>query len=270
MGMREFSAPVDMPDFPASAYMASLQALRQQLIAAGDPRGQLSDADLQAAFSGESNSTMILQPIQNGAGYVYRPAGPSIPLPRPNLIPDDLAVAAIMDGNQNLEVPLTFSPNDNAMRRKMSYPSTFSAFPRNISALSAMPITARIAGTGPILVKSLGQLNAFSAFADAASDQALSDQVEAGLNDPTASQETDYTAYTPATPATSGGVSFGSQLLSSLPSLLTAGVGAARTLNGQPAPVVAPVAQTTSNMTTLLLLGGGALVLFMVLGRKKV
>lgn len=279
--MKDFSALADMPDFTSSAYQASLNNLRQQMLAAGDPRGNLSDADLAALTSGESHATMITQPIQNGAGYIYRPAGPSIPLPRPNLIPDDLAVAAIMDGNQNLEIPLTYSPQDNAMRRKMSYPRTFSSFPRNIAALSAMPVTQRVRGTGAILVKSLSQMNAFGAFADDTTD---------GSDDPSTPDNTinlDAPTSTAGTPVASGGVTFGSQLLSALPSLLTAGVGVAKAVQGPTAinpatglaypygvnpvtglPNPAPLASTT-NMTTLLLLGGAVVVVFMMMKKSK-
>lgn len=220
-----------------------------------------------------------------------------IPPSQPDNIPDNLAVQALTDRNQNLTVPLTFSPSQNLMRRKMSYPMVpsgfsaytgFGSYPRSVAGLS-----------GPMVLNSLRQLNAFSAFSDdatgdpsAVAQPADSSSIYAGLTD---QQIAD--ANVPASPADVTGSSTGSynassgagsganagagstfgSLFAALPSLVTAGTSvynsvqgpakpASITLNAAGQPVIKPVA--SGGNTTLLLLVGAAVVVFLMMNKK--
>lgn len=226
--------------------------------------------------------------------------GPAMPAKIPDNIPDDIAVAALADGNNSLPILLTFNQQQNDMRRKMSYPRTFQAYPRNVRAL----------GKFPVITGSLNALNAFGAFADGETDV----QADAGLSpqdvidantpasdpggtdltnvDPSSPQWDTLFANVPdqgtlaaegvpgaianpttttATPATAGGVSFGSGLLASLPSLLTAGLGITNAVTGRPATPVAGVAAkpATTSMNSILLLGGLAVAAYFFLNSSK-
>lgn len=187
----------------------------------------------------------------------------AFPPSQPDAISDLVAVTALQDSNQNLQVPLSLTPIQNDMRRKMSFPQlpvSFSAYPKNIAGLSG----ASIRGVGPLVTRSLGMLNAFGAYDE--NGEWYDDQVDtSGSND----------SFTPN--ASSG---FGTQLLNALPSLVTAGtnVYAATQNNNGPQPVTynpntgqytQPQSSNPMNLTMMLVLAGVAVVGFMVLSKRK-
>lgn len=234
----------------------------------------------------------------NGLATTQAGGGPAMPAKIPDNIPDDIAVAALADGNNSLPIMLTFNQQQNDMRRKMSYPRTFQAYSRNVRAL----------GKFPVITGSLNALNSFGAFADGETDA----QADAGLSaqdiidantpasdpggtdltnvDPSSPQWDTLFANVPdqgtlaadgininapttttATPATAGGVSFGSGLLASLPSLLTAGLGITNAIQGKPAVATTPAtaaAAAKTNMNTILLLGGLAVAAYFFMNSK--
>lgn len=200
----------------------------------------------------------------------YRSRGSlSIPPPPPDAISDDIAVRALFRSNQNLPIPLMFSPSQNDMRRKTSFPSTpmaFSAYPNNVRGLSAS-----IRGVGPIMVRSLSMLSPFGD--DSSGDPSV--QIESAPVDN--SSPADTSSVDNSGVVNGSGPSFGSGILAALPSLVQAGTGIYSAVNPQrsPSPVYinpltgqASAPGSSNNMTPILLLGGLALVAFFMMSKS--
>jgi len=209
--------------------------------------------------------------------------GSSLRMPTPprDLIGDDVAVMALINRNQNLPLPLTFSPLDNLMRRKMSFPSVpvgFRAYPSNVRSLGS--------GVGVSIVHGLNQLSPMGAFADDTS--ANVDPINIDVSNPISTSEftpttqsqfsTDYGVNYGTTSDNSGsGSNFGTSLLNALPGLISAGTGVynaanpAKPLNINYNPQTGQPMQSSSmsSMLPILLLGGAALVVFMMMSKKK-
>lgn len=310
----EFDVP-DMPDWPGMSAISNFSGASQlrNITQPGDyPPMNLSLADLAFIINTRKSfpdyrpdiiipSSLVDRVVAMAAGDVLTMTPPQQPP-----ISDDLAVSSILGISKPPPIPLTFNPYAPLnMRPKVSYPSNPRAFGAYPQTIMAYPGNLRGA-PGPLVVRSLGMLSAFSAFSDDPTTAGLSPQEIADANtvaadpassggdpnggaltqaqfdaayasaspdptDPGTNSPAGYDYSAGATPATTGS-NWGTSLVNSLPSLLT-GTGnlitAARGPNVPAGTRLVPTTAKPINWTPILLIGGGILAIAILMRSRK-
>lgn len=174
---------------------------------------------------------------------------------------------------KNSQHPIALAYNPYSMRQKMSYP--FHSYPQTIAAF---PIPTGRLGVGPLVVRSLGMLSPFAAFAD---DGSGSDTIPADNSGDTGGQS--WTGSTQPNNQSSGSGSSSSGfnlggLLNSIPSLVSDANSIMGLVNGPPgtnignvpprATYVQPSAAPPVNWMPIVI-GAGVLLAITVLMKKK-
>ncbi len=179
------AAEFDVPDMPrwaadsATGHFSGTSQLTSTIQPADQPTMNLSLADLAFIINTRKSFPAyrpdIIIPSNLADRVAAIAAGNSLvmtPAQQPP-ISDDLAVSSLLGISKPPAIPLTFNPYSPLnMRPKVSFPSNpraFGAYPQTIAA-------------GPLMVRSMGMLSAFSAFSDDPVDAGLSPQEIADAN----------------------------------------------------------------------------------------